>query len=312
VSPRTPPRRRTVLLVVAVLAALAGSSVAACAGQSANPASGPGFLVVAGENFWGSIAGQLGGTRAVVRSVIVNPGTDPHSYQPTAGDSRLLAESRMAIVNGIGYDRWAGQALAANPDGRRVVLDVGARLGLGLGANPHQWYSRASVGRVVDTITADYTRLDPAGAAYFAGRRRAFLTTGLARYDALRADLRRRYAGVPVGYSESIFQPLGRDLGLDLATPASFAKAIGEGTDVTAQDRQTVEREAQTGQIRVWIYNRQNVTPDVERVNAIVRARHIPIVTITETLSPANATFEAWQTGQLAALAAALGQATGR
>jgi zinc/manganese transport system substrate-binding protein len=243
--------------------------------------------------------------------VIVNPGTDPHSYLPTAADSRLLAESRMAIVNGIGYDRWAGQALAANPDGDRVVLDVGARLGLGLGANPHQWYSPASVGRVVDAIAADYTRLDPAGAAYFAGRRRTFLTAGLAGYEKVRADIRRRYAGVRVGYSESIFQPLGEDLGLDLATPASFAKAIGEGTDVTAQDKQTVDRQAQTGEIRVWIYNRQNVTPDVERVNAIVRARHIPIVTITETLSPANATFAAWQAGQLTALAAALHQATG-
>ena len=311
-SPRTSARRRTVRLVVLVLAVLAGSSVAACAGPSANSPSGPGFLVVAAENSWGSIAGELGGSRATVRSVIVNPGTDPHSYLPTAGDSRLLAGSRMAIVDGLGYDGWASNALAANPDGRRVVLDVGARVGLGLGANPHQWYAPASVARIVDAITADYTRLDPAGAAYFAGRRRAFLTAGLARYDALRADIRRRYAGVPVGYSESIFQPLGEDLGLDLATPAGFAKAIAEGTDVTAQDKQTVDGQAQTGQIRVWIYNRQNVTPDVGRVNAIVRARHIPTVTITETLSPASATFESWQVGQLAALAAALHQATGR
>ncbi len=306
------PQRIPARLLAAVAAVATAASMAACTGQSANPAPGPGFLVVAAENFWGSIAEQLGGTRAVVRSVIVNPGTDPHSYLPTAADSRLLAESRMAIVNGVGYDRWAGQAVAANPDSRRVVLDVGARLGLGTGANPHQWYAPASVERIVEAITADYTRLDPAGAAYFAGRRRAFLTAGLARYDALRADIRRRFAGVPVGYSESIFQPLGEDLGLDLATPASFARAIGEGTDVTAQDKETVDRQAETGQIRVWVYNRQNDTPDVERVNAIARARHIPIVTITETLAPANATFGAWQAGQLAALAAALHQATGR
>src|SRR5206468_12847406 len=113
---------------------------------------------------------------ADVASVIANPGTDPHSYQPTAGDSRLLAQSRMAIVNGLGYDGWAGQALAANPDGRRAVIDVGKSLGLGDGANPHQWYSPTSVLRMVDAIAADYARLDPADAGYFARRRRAFVT----------------------------------------------------------------------------------------------------------------------------------------
>jgi zinc/manganese transport system substrate-binding protein len=36
------------------------------------------------------------------------------------------------------------------------------------------------------------------------------------------------------------------------------------------------------------------------------------VTTITETLAPATATFQAWQARQLAALAAALHRATGR
>jgi zinc/manganese transport system substrate-binding protein len=36
---------------------------------------------------------------------------------------------------------------------------------------------------------------------------------------------------------------------------------------------------------------------------------HIPVTTITETLSPANATFQDWQSKQLQALASALAQA---
>ncbi len=299
----------TRLLAGLVLAA----ALAGCGASGRGGAAGsPGFLVVAAENFWGSIAAQLAGTRADVRSVIVNPATDPHAYSPTAADSRLLAQSRMAIVNGLGYDPWAGQALAANPDSARVVLDLGRRFGLAVGANPHQWYAPANVRRAVDAIAAGYARIDPADAAYFAARRRAFLTGGLAAYDRLLADIRRRYAGVAVGYSESIFAPLGQALGLRLATPAGFPKAIAEGADVTAQDKQTVDDQARTGQIKVWIYNRQNVTPDVTRVNALAAARQIPIVTVTETLSPATATFQAWQTAQLAALAAALHRATGR
>jgi zinc/manganese transport system substrate-binding protein len=296
---------RTSLRLLAL--AVAGTVLAGCGGSGAS-AGRPGhpFLVVAAENFWGSIAAQLAGAKAEVRSVIVNPGTDPHAYTPTAGDSRLLAASRLAIVNGIGYDDWARQALAASPDGARVVLDTGRLLGLGAGANPHQWYSPASVRRVVDGIVAGYKRLDPADAAYFDGARQAFLTTGLARYDQLRAGIARRFRGVPVGYSESVFEPLGRDLGLGLATPASFAKAIAEGTDVTAEDKQTVDRQAASGEIKVWVYNRQNVTPDVQRVNAIAAAHRVPVVTITETLSPAGASYEQWQVAQLAALDAAL------
>ncbi|MEA2297116.1 MAG: zinc/manganese transport system substrate-binding protein [Solirubrobacteraceae bacterium] len=288
--------------------------ITGCAGATSSRPLTPGtrFLVVAAESSWGSIAGQLAGTRAEVRSVIENPGTDPHSYTPTAGDSRLLAESRLAIVNGIGYDRWASQALAANPDAGRVVVDTGRVLGLGEGANPHQWYRPAAVARMVGVISSALARLDPTDAAYFAGRRQALLSAGLAAYDRLRAEIRRRFAGTPVGYSESIFEPLGRDLGLVLATPASFARAIAEGTEVTAQDRQTVERQAGTGQIRVWIENSQNLTPDVRRVSGLAAARRIPVVAVTETLSPAGTSFEDWQAAQLSALRAALHRATGR
>jgi len=117
---------------------------------------------------------------------------------------------------------------------------------------------------------------------------------------------------VPVGYSESIFQPLGEDLGLKLLTPYSFAKAIAEGADITAQDKQTVDRQAQNREIKVWVYNSQNVTPDVQRVTSIVKAKQIPIATVTETLSPVTDSFQQWQVSELEGLAAALHQATGR
>ena len=42
------------------------------------------------------------------------------------------------------------------------------------------------------------------------------------------------------------------------------------------------------------------------------RAAGIPTVTVTETLSPASASFQQWQVAQLTRLQAALHQATGR
>jgi zinc/manganese transport system substrate-binding protein len=296
-----------------LLPALTAALLAGCGG-SGTPATTTGgkLEVVAAENFWGSIAAQLGGSRVAVSSIIVNPSTDPHSYEATASDGVAIARSQMAIVNGIGYDTWASKLLAANPSGGRTVLDVGHVLGLAQGDNPHQWYSPSSVQTVIGQIVADYKRLDPKDAAYFDQRRSAFETVALAEYDRLRSEIRSRYAGVPIGYSESIFQPLAVDLGLKLMTPYSFAKAIAEGSGVSAGDKQTVDAQAEHRAIAVWVYNSQNATPDVQRVNQLARAAHVPITTVTETLSPASANFEQWQDAELRNLRAALHQATGR
>ena len=297
-----------------LLLAGGGALLAGCAGSAASGgASATGKLqVVAAENFWGSIASQLGGRKVAVTSIIVNPNTDPHSYEATASDGAAIARSQMAIVNGIGYDGWASKLIAANPASGRVVLDAGKLLGLKEGDNPHQWYSPSSVQRVNAQIVLDYERLDPKDASYFQQRRALFQTRELAEYDRLRSAIRARYGGVPVGYSESIFQPLGEDLGLRLPTPYSFAKAIAEGVDVSAADKQTADRQAEERAIKVWVYNSQNATPDVQRVNQLARAAHIPITTVTETLSPPSDTFQQWQAAQLVSLRAALHAATGR
>jgi zinc/manganese transport system substrate-binding protein len=296
------------LAALLVLVAAAGSGCSTNAAES----SGSVVQVVATENFWGSIAQQLGGSKVTVRSIIVNPSTDPHAYEPTSGDARTLAGAKLAIVNGIGYDGWASRLIAANPVAGRTVLDVGDLLGLKTGDNPHQWYAPASVQKVVDAIVADYGRLDPADRSYFERQRKHFETVSLKTYDRLRSEIRRRFAGVAVGYSESIFQPLGRDLHLKLLTPYTFAKAVAEGTEISAGDKATVDAQAQQHRIKVWVYNSQNVTPDIQQVNAICSHEHIPIATVTETLSPATLNFEQWQVVELRGLIRALHQATGR
>ena len=285
---------------------VAAGLAAALAGCGGGVTSGGRLQVVAAENFWGSIASQLAGSRAQVRSIIVNPDTDPHSYDPTPSDARSFASAKLAIVNGIGYDTWASKLVAASPLAGRVTLDVGTLLGLRDGDNPHQWYSPSSVARVVEAISGDLERLEPRYRAYFRARAHAFMTRALAPYHALIAQIRSRFHGVPVGYSESIFQPLGQALGLRLMTPYGFAKAIAEGTDVTAAETSTVDRQAQRRLIRVWVFNSQNVTTDVQRVNRLARAAGIPIATVTETLSPAGDSFQQWQVSELEALERAL------
>jgi zinc/manganese transport system substrate-binding protein len=297
----------------ALVAALLVAGLAGCATTAPAASGGDGRLdVVAAENFWGSLAGQLGGEHVDVTSVIANPNTDPHDYEASPADGRAMAVARLVIDNGAGYDPWAPKLLAADPDPRRIELTVADLVGVPEGGNPHRWYSPADVHTVIDRITADYQRLDPAHADYYAQRRSTLLNTGFARYDQLIQQIRTTYPGTPIGASESIIAPLAQGLGLDLVTPPSFLDAISEGSDPTAADKNTIDRQIAERRISVYVYNTQNSTPDIQAQVAAARAAGIPVATVTETMTPAGTTFQDWQAGQLAGLATALHRATGR
>jgi zinc/manganese transport system substrate-binding protein len=278
------------------------------AGCSAQAADNHGKLpVVAAENFWGSLATQLGGDRVHVTSIVHKPGADPHDYEPTPADARTIAVAKLAIVNGVGYDPWATKLLDANPVSGRVVLNVGKLVGVSGGGNPHRWYSPANVQQVIDAIVAGYKKLDPGGSAYFDQQKAKLESQGLARYRQLIASIRQSHSGLPVGASESIFEPLAAGLGLRLVTPSGYMNAVSEGGDPTAADRATVDRQIRSRQIRLWVYNSQNATPDVQRLTSEARAAGIPVVTVTETPEPASASFQDWQVRQLEQIARALG-----
>ena len=89
-------------------------------------------------------------------------------------------------------------------------------------------------------------------------------------------------------------------------------KAIAEGEDLTAEDKATMSQQITTKQIKVLVFNSQNTTNDVNGFVTEAKAANISVVEITETLTPAGASFQAWQTAQLQALQTALAQATGK
>jgi zinc/manganese transport system substrate-binding protein len=308
----------TLALVAAVSAcattAPAGSAPVSAGASTASGAGAGGKViqVVAAENFWGSIAAQLGGSHVKVTSVITNPDTDPHSYEPTAADARTVTGAQLVIVNGIGYDAWADKLLATNPGSGRTELKVGDLVGVQPGGNPHRWYSPTNVHQVIEEITADYKKIDPADAASFDQQKQTFETQTLAPYNQLVADIKAKYAGTPIGASESIVTPLAEGLGLKMLTPETFLDAMSEGTDPTAADKALIDQQIKTKQIKVYVYNSQNSTPDVMAQVKLARSEGIPVATVTETLAPVGATFQQWQTAQLQGIEQALHQATGK
>ena len=313
-APKPRGRRLAALAAMGAVTALTASACATTAPGSASGSSSGGgkVVVVAAENFWGSIAAQLGGSAVTETSIITNPQTDPHSYEPTAADARIIAGAQLFIQNGIGYDTsWAPGLVAANPSSGRTVLTVGNVLGLKDGDNPHQWYSHTSVYAVIDAITAAYQKIDPAEASYFATQKATFEDTALAEYNQLETEIKDKYAGTPIGASESIVSPLATTLGLDMLTPYSFLKDISEGTDPTTADKAEIDQQIRNKQIKVYVYNSQNSTPDIQAQVALARQEGIPVTTVTETLSPAGDSFQQWMVSELQGLEKTLAEATG-
>jgi zinc/manganese transport system substrate-binding protein len=299
------------------LTALAVLAAAACSTSSPKSAdtpasSGKTIQVVAAENFWGSIAAQLGGDHVKVTSIISNPDADPHDYEPTAADARTVAGAQFTIVNGIGYDAWADKLLAANPTDGRTDLKVGDLVGIQPGGNPHRWYSPANVRQVIDQITNDYKSLDPADAADFDKLKTTFVDQTLAPYNQLITDIKTKYAGTPIGASESIVSPLAEGLGLKMLTPDTFLSAISEGTDPTARDKSLIDQQIAGKQIKIYVYNSQNSTPDVAAQVKAAETKGIPVATVTETPTPAGVSFQDWQIRQLQGIQQALTKAAGK
>jgi zinc/manganese transport system substrate-binding protein len=291
----------TVSIIFVALVAIAG-----CGGGGTATGAGGKLNVVAAEDFWGSIAEQVGGDRVAVTDIITNPAADPHDYEPTAEDGRALASAQVSIVNGIGYDEWASKLLAANADDSRVEVSVGDVLGLKSGDNPHQWYSPESVEAVTAAIVKAYEEADPGHDSYYEAQAKKFDTQGLAEYHRMIAKIKGEFGGTKVGASESIFEPLAPALGLDLITPTGFMDGIAEGTEPSPSEKATADHQLVDRAIGLWVYNSQNATPDVKRLNEAAEQNGIPIATVTETLTPEGASFQAWMVKELEGIDKAL------
>jgi zinc/manganese transport system substrate-binding protein len=312
---RTHDRTRRRTSWAALLLAFSGLTLAlggcGLSSQPSGGSSGP-ITVVAAENFWGSIAAQVGGSQVKVTSIITDPNADPHDYEPTQADARTVADAKYVIVNGAGYDPWADTLLKANPVTGRKTLNLGDLTGTHEGDNPHLWYNPDYVTKVANQIRDDLKALDPPHAAAIDASAQTFFTSGLKEYSGLIADIKAKYAGTPVGATESIFSYMAPALGLNLITPPSYLKAVSEGQDISATDEATVEQQIAQKQIKILVYNSQNTPNNIQAIINKAKAGGIPVATVTETLTPATASFQNWQASQLRGIEAALAQATGK
>ncbi len=284
---------------------LGSTSVPVVNGSMSNSSSGPVIQIVAAENFWGSLAQQLGGSHVNVTSVVTDPNSDPHEYESNAADARAIANANMVIVNGVGYDDWALRLISADNNLNQTVLNVAELLNRPNGTNPHLWYDPAYVNTTVRQMYLDLVRIDPADANYYA-QRYANVTASLAQVDARMTEIRQQFGGTQVASTESIFIYLANATGLDLVSPPAFMDAVAEGVDPPAQSVSQFESQLESGNVSVLVYNEQTVTPLTQQIKQIATQYNVTIVGVTETIQPPDVTFQVWMNGELLQLQNAL------
>ncbi len=261
--------------------------------------------VVAAENFWGSIASQIGGNRVQVKSIVSDPNADPHEYETSSADARAVATANYVIVNGAGYDSWADKLISASPNPQRKVLTVASLIGKKEGDNPHFWYNPTYVNQVAAQVKTDLSALDPSESQYFQQNYRSLMNS-LATYQNRIAEIKHAYGGTQVAATEDIFAYLATAAGLNLVSPPSFTAAVAEGNDPPAGSIVQFEQQLRSGQIKVLVYNEQTVTPLTNTMKQLAAQQNIPIVGVTETIQPPDTSFQVWMNAELINLQNAL------
>ncbi|MEI9914002.1 MAG: zinc ABC transporter substrate-binding protein [Candidatus Saccharibacteria bacterium] len=261
--------------------------------------------VVAAENFWGSLVGQLGGNRIQVTSVVSDPNADPHEYESNATTARDFAAAKYIVLNGVGYDTWANKLIGAQPEPGRKVLTIGTLVGKKEGDNPHLWYNPAYVNVAIVQMDKDLISIDPSGRSYYQQQLKN-LQVSLAGYQNRIKSIKQQYGGSKVAATEDIFAYLAQAAGLNLVSPQAFIEAVAEGNDPPANSIVQFQQQLESGQIKVLAYNEQTVTPLTTSIKQLAAQQNIPVIGITETIQPPDTSFQVWMNAQLINLQNAL------
>lgn len=262
--------------------------------------------VVAAENFWGNIAGQLGGKYVSVTSIITDPNADPHLYESNAQDAADVSDASVVVVNGLGYDDFMSKLLSTSHNTSREVLTAQQILNVPDGSNQHLWYNVPKVNLVATQITDAYIAKDPAHKTYYQSNLSAF-DHSLQPLESTIATIKQKYAGTPVAYTEPVPGYLLAAAGLDVKTPEGFAKSIEDGDDPSPSDTYTMDSLMTNKSVKVLLYNSQATSPVTENVKTLARQNDIPVIGVTETLPSNEKSYQSWMQDEMNQLLTALG-----
>lgn len=194
------PFSRSVLCALALVPVIL--ALAACAGEpervavatpsalrpvALNPAQA--LNVVATTSLVGDVVGRVGGDR-IHLTVLIAPGTDPHSFVPRPAHSAAVYDAHVVFANGAGLESFLERMLHnAGGHAARVQLSDGLELRPagahgddpgGAGSHeheevdPHVWFDVRNVMEWAGLVEQTLSALDPGGASDYRANAAAY------------------------------------------------------------------------------------------------------------------------------------------
>ncbi|KJC33916.1 metal ABC transporter substrate-binding protein [Bradyrhizobium sp. LTSP885] len=150
--------------------------------------------VVASFSILADMVRNVGGNRVEV-AALVGPDGDAHVYAPTPADAKKIADARLLVVNGFGFEGWMPRLLQAS--GSKAPVTVATRgitaRQVGGHEDPHAWQSAVNAKIYVGNIRDALIAVAPGDAAVFRANAEAYL----AKLDALDREVREAVAKIP-------------------------------------------------------------------------------------------------------------------
>jgi zinc/manganese transport system substrate-binding protein len=290
--------RRALVLAVALILATACAPASTGTGGATIPVLGT-------ENFYADLLSQIGGTHVTVSSILNDPSADPHEYESNAQTAKLVADAKLVIVNGIGYDDFMEKLLSAANKPDRVVISVQDVLKRSDDDNAHIWYDPKTMPAVAEAAADALAKLDRANASYYSDRLAQYRAS-LKPIDEKIAALKATYGGAPVAFTEPVAEYQADAIGLKVLTPEGFMKAIEQGVDPAPADV-AAERDLLTGKkVKALLYNNQVTSPLTKDIYDLAVKSGVPVVGVAETIPTAFKTYQEWMLAQLGDLERAL------
>jgi ABC-type Zn uptake system ZnuABC Zn-binding protein ZnuA len=155
---------------------------------------------------------------------MIQPGLDPHEYQPTPADLGRVSGAQLILTSGKHMENYLDKLQEATKADLLKVGDCISSLKMkpqekeAMVDDPHWWHSVANVKQATKVIRDEFIRLDPADKAVFDKHATAYL----AKLDELERWVKRKVAELPrdkrkLVTSHEAFQYFARDYGFKIA-----------------------------------------------------------------------------------------------
>ncbi|MGH3157662.1 MAG: metal ABC transporter solute-binding protein, Zn/Mn family, partial [Streptosporangiaceae bacterium] len=235
-----------------------------------------------------------------------NPNTDPHSFEASPSIAQEVSGAQLVVQNGVGYDSYMNKIEQASPSTKRKVIDVQSLLRLPCSTpNPHLWYSPRTMPAVAKAVAAGLSALQPAHAAYFQARLRAFDRSLDPWYQAI-ARLKAAYPGAAAAVTEPVGDYMLQATGMKILTPFRLQADIMNGVDPAPQDISLQNSFFTSRTVKVFVYNQQVTDSLTESFLTEAHSHGIPVVGVYETMPTPGYDYQSWMLAEVNALQRAL------